>query len=267
MEYKDVSQNQHERFGSNEVSRETLQNFAKLTKEIAKDNPWFVGNTITGSMVVGTAHRRNVEMDQDHSDIDAHWFYDSSKMDMQVIADTVPPGELKYNPDEKDQKHLAAMYKIKSEVKRLYQEHFDQEKADIEETFKDLYQSPDPMALVHDVNTDVLKDTIHTYGDPTEFEPSAMSRPDFSVMKFIFLAKLNEVGVSEGVDQLDHYRQFILDELQKTRHGEEILQRLMDDVGKMERPQSFGRLPFAHYPPTIDDARQFFHLTEQKESL
>lgn len=262
MEDKDVSQNQHERFGSNEVSRETLQSFSQLTDEILKDIPWFVGNTITGSMVIGTAHSRNVDAEEDHSDIDAHWFYDSSKMPMQVVSENVPPGDLKYNPDEKDQKHLAAMYKIKGEVSRLYPNYFDTQKADIEETFSDLYQSPDPLALIHDVNEDLLRTAIHKIGDTQEFNTLDMTDASIREIKFLFLAQLGEVGVSQGANGLDRYRRFVLDELQTTNHGEEMLRIIMDEVGRMERPEAFGRLPFAHYPPSIDDARQFFYLTD-----
>jgi hypothetical protein len=265
MDDIDASQRPDIRFGSNEVSRETLQSFSKLTDEISKDNPWFIGNTITGSMVIGTAHRR--DLDQDHSDIDAHWFYDSSKMDMQVVADNAPPGDLKYNPDEEDQKHLAAMYKIRGEVTSLYPKFFDTQTADLEETFKDLYQSPDPLAFVHDVNKDFLQKAIHKIGDTAVFNTLDMSDSSIREIKFLFLARLNEVGVSQSDNRLDTYRRFVLDELQTTKHGEEMLRIIMDEVGRMERPEEFGRLPFTHYPPTIDDARQFFHLTDDEKKL
>lgn len=78
MEGNSAEFNPDKRFGVNEVSKERLNEFRALTASIAKENSWFVGNTIIGSMALGSAHAE--------SDFDAHWFYDSSKMGTSIVT-------------------------------------------------------------------------------------------------------------------------------------------------------------------------------------
>lgn len=251
MEGGNAEINPDKRFGVNEVSKERLNEFRGLTAAVAEKNSWFVGNTIIGSMALGSAH--------EESDIDAHWFYDSSKMGESVVTENLSPRELEFNEQDKDRKRVAAMNKITKDVRTLSSEYLKDGSA--EQYFADLLQSPD--MLIHDLNPQVINDIIKRYGnaeyaDETDFN-LATSSSELYALKYIFLA-----NVGDNPSELNKYRTGILDQLKETTHGQRIFQRVIRDIGEIERPADFGRTAYAHYPQTIDAAYQYFRLPPSK---